>query len=91
MTGRRTAYYNRNNIDVQRPQINPPSKYNPTISTQLDEMYTKMIELKPENRQHSIWDLMSEIEILSDNSINMESNWIRLHSHAFQKHYSVVV
>jgi serine/threonine protein kinase len=69
MTGRRPPTYDRNNVDVQRPQISPPSKYNPTISPQLDKCILKMIELNPENRQHSIWDLMSEIEILSDNSL----------------------
>lgn len=69
MTGRRPPTYDRNNIDVQRPQIDPPSKYNPTISPQLDKCILKMIELKPENRQNSIWDLMSEIEILPDNSL----------------------
>jgi hypothetical protein len=26
-----------------------------------------MVNLKPENRQQSIWDLISEIEILPDN------------------------
>ncbi|HEY7080303.1 MAG TPA: serine/threonine-protein kinase, partial [Nitrososphaeraceae archaeon] len=69
MTGRRPPTYDRDNTDVQRPQINPPSKYNPTISPQLDKCILKMIELKPNNRHHSIWDLMSEIEVLSDNSI----------------------
>ena len=28
----------------------------------------KMIDLKPENRQQSKWDLISEIEIVPDNS-----------------------
>jgi hypothetical protein len=28
-----------------------------------------MIDLKPENRQQSIWDLISEIEIVPDNSL----------------------
>jgi hypothetical protein len=51
------------------PWVNPPSKYNPTISPQLDKCILKMVELKPESRHHSIWDLMSEIEILPDNSL----------------------
>ena len=69
MTGRRPPAYDPNNIEIQRPFVNSPSKYNPTISPELDECMLKMIELKPENRQHSIWDLMSEIEILPDNSL----------------------
>jgi eukaryotic-like serine/threonine-protein kinase len=27
----------------------------------------KMIDLKPENRQQSVWDLISELETLPDN------------------------
>ncbi len=69
MTGRRPPTYDRNNADMHRLQINPPSKFNPTISPELDKCILKMIELKPENRHHSVWDLMSEIETLSDNSL----------------------
>lgn len=68
MTGRRPPTYDRNNADVHRPQVNPPSKYNPTISPELDKCILKMVELNPENRHSSVWDLMSEIETLSDNS-----------------------
>jgi hypothetical protein len=39
------------------------------ISQQLGECILKMINLEPANRQHSIWDLISEIEILPDNSL----------------------
>jgi hypothetical protein len=69
ITGRLPPTYDPNNIEMQRPVVNPPSKYNPTISPQLDECILKMIELKPEKRQHSIWGLISEIEILPDNSL----------------------
>ena len=39
------------------------------VSQPLGECILKMIDLEPENRQHSIWDLISEIEILPDNSL----------------------
>ena len=39
------------------------------ISSQLRECIAKMIELEPKNRQHSIWDLISEIEIVPENSL----------------------
>jgi hypothetical protein len=35
----------------------------------LGQCILKMIDLKPENRQQSIWDLISEIEIVPDNSL----------------------
>jgi hypothetical protein len=69
MTGKRPPTYDPNNIEMQRPLVNPSSKYNPMISPHLDKCILKMIELRPENRQHSIWELMSEIEILPDNSL----------------------
>jgi serine/threonine protein kinase len=52
---------------MSRPSVNPPSKYHSTISPKLDRCILKMIDLKPENRQQSIWDLISELETLPDN------------------------
>jgi hypothetical protein len=52
---------------MSRPAVNPPSKGNLLISPQLDQCILKMVNLKPENRQRSIWDLISEIETLPDN------------------------
>jgi hypothetical protein len=51
---------------MTRPQVDPPSKYHPTISKKLDHCILKMIDLKPENRQQSIWDLIYELETLPD-------------------------
>ena len=53
-----------NNINKSRSIVEPPSKYNPLVSPQLDQCILKMIDLNPENRQQSIWDLISEIETL---------------------------
>jgi serine/threonine protein kinase len=64
MTRMRPPSYDDN---MNRPAIEPPSKYHHTISTKLDHCILKMVELKPENRQQSIWDLIFELETLPDN------------------------
>jgi hypothetical protein len=53
--------------NMNRPAIEPPSKYHHTISRKLDHCILKMVDLKPENRQQSIWDLIFELETLPDN------------------------
>ena len=52
--------------EMARHHVNPPSKYHPTISKKLDSCILKMIDLNPENRQQSIWDLIYELETLPD-------------------------
>jgi serine/threonine protein kinase len=52
---------------MKRPSVDPPSKYHSTISRKLDRCISKMIDLKPENRQQSVWDLIYEFETLPDN------------------------
>jgi len=52
---------------MNRPPVDPPSKYHSTISRKLDRCIMKMIDLKPENRQQSIWDLVFDVETLPDN------------------------
>jgi serine/threonine protein kinase len=64
MTGTRPPAYNDN---MKRSAVDPSSKYHPTISQELDHCILKMIDLKPENRYQSIWDLIFEIETLPDN------------------------
>jgi serine/threonine protein kinase len=69
LTRRRPPSYDPNNINMSRSAaVEPPSKYNPLVSPQLDRCILKMIDLNPENRQQSIWDLISEIETLPENS-----------------------
>ena len=65
LTRRRPKPYDPNNPNLARPLIDMPS----WISAQLRQSIIKMIELKPKNRQHSIWDLISEIEIVPENSL----------------------
>ncbi len=67
LTRKRPPPYDPNNPIMSRPGVDPPSKYNLLISPQLDQCILKMVNLKPENRQQSIWDLISEIETLPDN------------------------
>ena len=69
LTRRRPPPYDPNNINKSRSIVEPPSKYNPLVSPQLDQCILKMIDLDPENRQQSIWDLISEIETLPDHSL----------------------
>jgi serine/threonine protein kinase len=69
LTRRRPPPYDPNNPSLNRAPVEAPSKYNSLISSQLGQCILKMIDLKPENRQQSIWDLISEIEIVPDNSL----------------------
>ena len=69
LTRRRPPPYDPNIPSLNRAPVEAPSKYNSLISSQLEQCILKMIDLKPENRQQSIWDLISEIEIVPDNSL----------------------
>jgi serine/threonine protein kinase len=64
MTRKRPSAYDNK---MKRPSLDPPSKYHSTISRKLDRCISKMIDLKPENRQQSVWDLIYEVETLPDN------------------------
>jgi hypothetical protein len=65
LTRRRPTPYDPNNPNLARPPIELPS----WISPQLRQSLAKMIELDPKDRQHSIWDLLSEIETAPENSL----------------------
>jgi serine/threonine protein kinase len=64
LTRRRPPPYDPNNPKMSRAEVNPPSTYNSLLPPRLDQCILKMINLKPENRQQSIWDLTSDIETL---------------------------
>ena len=66
LTRRRPPPYDPNKPHLSRKTVEPPSKYNPSISPQLDQCILKMVDLSPDNRHQSIWDLVSEIETLSN-------------------------
>jgi serine/threonine protein kinase len=69
LTRRRPPPYDPDNPRLDRSPLIVPSKHNPLISPQLDQCILRMVDLEAEKRQQSIWDLMSEIEILPDNSL----------------------
>jgi len=54
---------------MNRPTVDPPSKYHSTISRKLDRCILKMIDLNPKDRQQSIWDLIFELETVPDNHL----------------------
>jgi serine/threonine protein kinase len=64
LTRRRPPPYDPNKPHMSRRLVEPPSKYNTSISPQLDHCILKMVDLSPENRQQSIWNLISEIKTL---------------------------
>ena len=64
LTRRRPPPYDPNKPHMSRKLVEPPSKYNTSISPQLDHCILKMVDLSPENRQQSIWNLVSEIKTL---------------------------
>jgi serine/threonine-protein kinase len=69
MTGRRpTGYHERDSSLKRLGRVDPPSKYHPTITKQLDSCIMKMIELRPEERHQSVWQLITEIESFPDAS-----------------------
>ena len=64
LTRRRPPPYDPNKPHMSRKLVEPPSKYNISISPQLDHCILKMVDLSPENRQQSILNLISEIKTL---------------------------
>jgi serine/threonine protein kinase len=64
LTRRRPPPYDPNKPNMSRNTVEPPSTFNPSISPSLDQCILKMVELRPENRHQSIWDLISEVETL---------------------------
>jgi serine/threonine protein kinase len=68
LTRKRPPSYDPNEPNMSRKTVEPPSKYNSLIFPQLDRCILKMVNLKAENRQQSIWNLITEFKTLSDHS-----------------------
>jgi serine/threonine protein kinase len=64
LTRRRPPPYDPNKPNMSRRTVEPPSIHNHSIPSQLDHCILKMVDLSPENRQQSIWDLIAEIETM---------------------------
>ncbi|HEY9387393.1 MAG TPA: hypothetical protein VIP70_10160 [Nitrososphaeraceae archaeon] len=68
LTRKRPPSYDPNKPNMSRDTVKPPSEYNSLIYPQLDQCILKMVDLRPENRQQSIWDLITEFKTLSGHS-----------------------
>jgi hypothetical protein len=64
LTRRRPPPCDPNNPNISMDEVSSPSKYNVLVPPHLDQCVMKMIDLKPENRQQSVLELISEIETL---------------------------
>jgi serine/threonine-protein kinase len=44
--------------------IDPPSKFNPKVTRELDNCILKMINVDPSKRHSSVWDLMTDLDMM---------------------------
>jgi serine/threonine protein kinase len=44
--------------------IDPPSKFNPKVTNELDNCILKMINVDPKKRHSSVWDLITDFDML---------------------------
>lgn len=42
----------------------PPSKFNTNVTDELDACILKMIQVDPDNRQNSVWDLITDLDMM---------------------------
>ena len=49
---------------LKQTKVDAPSKYNSNVTKQLDACILKMIEVDPAMRQSSIWDLITDLDML---------------------------
>ena len=67
LTSRKPIAYEDNNNTLEKMVVPPPSTHRSSISSKLDRSILKMIEIEPEKRYTSVWDLIAEIETLPEN------------------------
>jgi serine/threonine protein kinase len=67
LTSRKPIAYEDNNNTLEKMVVQPPSTHRSSISSKLDRSIMKMIEIEPEKRYTSVWDLIAEIETLPEN------------------------
>jgi serine/threonine protein kinase len=48
----------------KRIKVDSPSKLNPNVTAQLDACILKMIQVDPQKRQNSVWDLITDLDML---------------------------
>jgi serine/threonine protein kinase len=67
MTARLPPMYDQRDTSLKRSKdVDPPSRYHPTITRELDICILKMLELEADKRYKSVWHLISEIESFPD-------------------------
>ncbi|MGB7665419.1 MAG: serine/threonine-protein kinase [Nitrososphaeraceae archaeon] len=51
-------------LPINQPFVYSPSKFNSNVTDQLDACILKMIQVDPDKRQNSVWDLITELDIM---------------------------
>ncbi|HZD34616.1 MAG TPA: serine/threonine-protein kinase [Nitrososphaeraceae archaeon] len=51
-------------LSSNQTKVDPPSKFNSNVTSKLDACILKMIEVDPQNRQSSVWDLITDLDML---------------------------
>jgi serine/threonine-protein kinase len=48
----------------KQKSIDPPSKFNPKVTNELDNCILKMINVDPKKRHRSVWDLITDFDMM---------------------------
>jgi serine/threonine protein kinase len=51
-------------LSKQQRIVDPPSKFNSNVTAQLDACILKMINVDPNERQSSVWDLITDLDMM---------------------------
>ena len=51
-------------LPINQPFVYSPSKFNSNVTDQLDACILKMIQVDPDKRQNSVWDLITELDMM---------------------------
>ena len=51
-------------LPINQPFVYSPSKFNSNVTDQLDTCILKMIQVDPDKRQNSVWDLITELDMM---------------------------
>ena len=51
-------------LPINQPFVYSPSKFNSNVTDQLDVCILKMIQVDPDKRQNSVWDLITELDMM---------------------------
>ena len=48
----------------KQKSVDLPSKFNPKVTNELDNCILKMINVNPNKRHNSVWDLIADLDIM---------------------------